>query len=1504
MMEPSQSRRKGRLLVVLLTLVVLLAGAAIYWEMYRWPVQPVSIEAREQSVDLDKACTIRIRTNQPFDVSMRRHITLDLYSPALQVKRTVAVQEGDRLAFDADVTAIAPIVMEQLHATLKGTFGAEAKVDFPLRVSMPLFYRTNGVAFVEMIKSPPEDIYGSEITLWSTDGRLTVAGHANSAVCRQVSSSVWRLGLLADQNDPDFFVGAGCACLPPNRSADADRQAQIKQFEKRFPAVWKSFLDTAGLENLDNSIAERFFQLRLPALMSVFITETANDLVEPDANDVKRFTELLNTTSSPTPAQVDMVKALVADPAKSVDLFLASERSDSPIRKAATTMPADQLAAARKVALELYDAITTDAEAFRDLRETENSTGLVTFVQHSHATIDGNAAKTIRDAVANFATHSAGASAGGVTSAFLSQLSGGHRGMLLLPFYDRAGKEVSFRLPTTAFSSNSGGIEQFMRTAMQDDMADAARRAVDRQKENEQRILTKAKDIAQQTSLDTWLTTEHYFPFAIFDDHGRPTGKAETKRLTGLRYFFDRIENIATFRQSAHTFAELADSIKRSTSKPAFQLMITQSTLDSFLRGWELSFVDSSLQDKFKNWISAQRDIVWEQIFTQARNAKVDAMGLLGESTVFLIRLDPAHADEFIVEPRCVANVATFAVQFNAQYGITTYNSDWAERLPVNFTPQELADQKLVGDAPVTLAAAASTSIDAILKDLDIAKTTQRLDPATYSSIQVVDPLVLAALHDRMETAFSLDPAGASRKLIQRVMDFLPPAIEAQSTWVEHAGMLEDGAKTKDVNDLMNSGEWSFADDYLRFATQTQSKAGKELALKFARQIDPKYTARVESDSTALEQPSERLQSALDALILDKFKKTLQVARDLSAASQQLDGSDFKIDHVTESLDKARNDLPDLPLPEITRARGGIGEILDDIKRPHPSGIDSIDVFKWKSGIDNQIHELVRPMVVELGRSYQRSHTRGTLECLVDLQWVSGDGAAAFDLLLVGVDDAITNEKDRARFDRVIQLAMAAKKPLLKALVYTGQHYLIKDLFGDFRDHVLEPKTVEQVYPHLRYEDVPEKLLSEAPHELCALLEEGKPPTSLVGQQLRDKSKVTGVASGFTSTRVFILDTPRGSEVVKVRPITDETLSEANAAADVADHLRREGINVAAPLPAGPNKVVDVVGRYVVTREAAAPGDPLSSLRQNGSMPGNVFDLYRDAVLDIYQKGGGIEKELLAKDSMITTDDVLRQVLLRNDEARDTAALYAMADSQKKVIAENPALVGEFEAFHDDFAAALKSGWVPGHRLKTFGMVHDAHGGNFFYDASQPLGKQLTAIDFGSDYIGPAGHMFAMIAREARPDKGWEYSAFSSFVDDLFLQYEKKMGVPLTDDAKLEILRSMAIPPYKFISSDTRGFFDSLKLNVDSLPGDTLQAKLATLEGHAMLEKMLSDPGSAIKYVNELGQMLHTLRKLHDMTPNPLEKLKLEPVLKTLEDAHRAGLRLAAGDLLVTQPRC
>jgi len=195
--------------------------------------------------------------------------------------------------------------------------------------------------------------------------------------------------------------------------------------------------------------------------------------------------------------------------------------------------------------------------------------------------------------------------------------------------------------------------------------------------------------------------------------------------------------------------------------------------------------------------------------------------------------------------------------------------------------------------------------------------------------------------------------------------------------------------------------------------------------------------------------------------------------------------------------------------------------------------------------------------------------------------------------------------------------------------------------------------------------------------------------------------------------------------------------------------------------------------------------------------------------------------------------------------------------------------------------------------IEVVGLVHDGHSGNFVCDTSRPPGRRLTAVDFGSDYIGPLGHIFAIVAREARPPEGWTNDQFCGFVDNLFAKYQKLSGINLSDEGKLQVLRAMAIPPYKFVSSDSSAFFDALNRQVESSPGATLADRVKSPQGSAILEAMLRDKSAQEKYLKEFEQLRCTFQMLHDRTHDPVERVATSRLLQTIGVVTRTGVRVA-----------
>ena len=151
------------------------------------------------------------------------------------------------------------------------------------------------------------------------------------------------------------------------------------------------------------------------------------------------------------------------------------------------------------------------------------------------------------------------------------------------------------------------------------------------------------------------------------------------------------------------------------------------------------------------------------------------------------------------------------------------------------------------------------------------------------------------------------------------------------------------------------------------------------------------------------------LQAAIDALILDKFKRTLHVARELSAVAQRLNSSEVIIDEVLKSLEKAKNGLPDLQRNEITARHAA--ELMKSFEILRPT--NPVASTPSMHSIGNLASTIKSATWFDRSSSSSGKHTaRSTpaarwLEYFVELQWISGDAVAAFDLLLEGVENAV-----------------------------------------------------------------------------------------------------------------------------------------------------------------------------------------------------------------------------------------------------------------------------------------------------------------------------------------------------------------------------------------------------------------------------------------------------------------------------------------------------------------
>jgi len=1481
--------------------IVLLLGAAVvfaYLWVQRWPKGELVVQRDNAALTLAEPATLRVTTNQAFDQVGRHDLGLVCDGiPGLTVNATRLVADGEHLVFELDVTPTRPVMDGQLRLTLESSKGKSISGEIPVDVSMPTFFHDRGVTFVEMMESPAFDIYGSDITLWKSDAGLTVAGHANSSVCRRVSSSVWRIGTIGDLNNPNFFIGAGFAFIPPNRS-ETKLDARVEAFAEAFPSLWSAFRATVredfGLLRsfVPSEAVERQVRARLNDLLADLLTYTDSELVEPDPQWQQRLQRLVSMQASAEERAAD-VRTLAGNGRVSVEQFLAMQASGSPLRATAAEMDAEDLAAARRFAAELYDRVSAEDQATEDLALAAETTGLVMVTPPHESTLTASAGDAIRNRVAAFATRAAdNVTSDARQAAFMADLSGGHRGVLLLPFYDAAGEPVRFRLPRSSVIKPSSPIWRLMENSIQADMAEASRRTVVRLRRLEREGHRELAMIASRPDLDDFVDQPNEYEFNIVDERGRPTGETDTDVMNGTDYFLNRMEYTAANRRAADAFASLADSLERANDDPTFQHMILQATADSFLRGWPLSFVDPSMEEYFKRWITEGRDRVWGDLFEQGAEQGIDPKGLISETTVFLIRTD-ADGGELAVEPRAVVDLAAFAVRYDPALGYTIYDSFWSSRQPEPMSADERVAISANGNNRIDLAAVATAR----------AKEAMAALPVTNGEEQAP----VESIADDFREAFTLHPPSAARVLIDGVLAYLPEESPVGGEHIQQAMMLIND-DTAGFWELVDRGKWLFPDQYLMLAQVPDMDAEvKAFCIENAKQLDSEYTDIVLENPAAIESRSLTFSAALQAAQLDEFTQALRVARDLGEAVAELDGSSVDLYTVKRHLRSAYLQMgTDTFAESAAPIRTSLKEILDEIDAQ--SDADAIDHFSWKASAEGLINELVSPMIADLSRLQEAQPSRRLLETVVELTWVSGDAVAALNQLTMSTARFL-EPGELPTYIRLVQLIAELRTPIVKGLVYTGQDHVVRDIFSRrLTDYVLVPSRLDEVFPRLRFHTAA-GAIDDLPAQLVRRFDNATPnaPASVVGQSLDDGSRVLRESRGFTDTRAYVLETPRGREVIKVRPNRSAYRAEAEAGVAVSNHLERKGLPVAKPLPARRGRLVDDIdGRHIVTRETAAPGQPLDATDLPSTVRREVMNEYTDLNFAILTKGADIDSRLLARDAVVTTGQMRDQVTRRNELARVHTQLYRAAASQAALL-DDATVARTVGRFHDKHAHFLDEVWPDSMQpIEALGLVHDAHAGNFFVDLSRPAGQRLTAIDFDSDYLGSIGHNFAIMARAELPRGQWSYREFSQLVDSYFARYEATTGRTLTDTGKRHAIQAMAFPPFKFASSDSRRAFNRLRreLGLDAdAPAAELQAKLETDAGRQAIERVLGSSVDIQKYQNAMRLFQATYRKLKEFTSDPARIEEINSLLKDLDVIISKGIRVANCDLLDDQLR-
>lgn len=1480
-------------------------------EAWPFPQGPVNANAIK-GVPLGARSYQTIVTNQLYAIASGFDPGLELSVGFGECHGVVPVNVDGKLGFKVDFQANSPNASEAAGATLLAAGVPVASFEASIGVPMPRFFRDREVTFAEMVASPPTDIYGSDITIWRSQDadsgdRWVVAGHAASSVCRRVSSSVWRLAMESNLDAPDFFVGAGFACLEPRFGPD-----DIWQRFVAFKTTWPEAAEMIAPADPDFVAFQKY---RLIVDGAELIRETLADAAMPSIRatqgEIQAFGSLMEEATGGGVLDARVAGKLLAQarrPERAAELRIAGLAEEpSPLTAHLRSLPGDERAAIHADLTDLYDLMTAGAEIELDVAEASDDTGLVHLPDSSRATVTHAIAREVEQSLALLAADDSAP----YPVSYVSEVAGGHQGVAALPYFDLKGRPVRLRIPAdTLHAESSEHVEQFLADSLSRELAMSARRAAARWRDSATEAGLSLRQLVSRAegSLSDWLHESEEFTIVVVDRQGRPTGQTSSEWIRRSIFICQRFDFIASALTSAASFEALASSLEAQNGDPRLARVVGVTCTDSFLRGWPLSFVDASLESRFQTWIDERRDRTWEALFQAGREQGLDLNALIDESTIFLSRRE---GDQLIVEPRAVVDLATYALHRNRAAGLLAYRSPWTNRVLEGLEPHELNALGLTTDAGEDdLAAAATRQVVALLADDALAP----VDPGSP------EPAIVAEIEDRIAVAFALAPEAASRALVLAIMDDLPEEEAATATELRQARLLVQAEEGNDsawfaIDNLIKRGDWKFPEQYLILADnlrESDPALARDLAEE-ARRIDKDFAARFEAGEKDVWSPV--FERAIQALRFEGIAFTLRLVRELSGVMADLETSEATLSDIAEALDDVAE--------RISSHNAGVklsGDVADGAPdelralakqiRNTSSQANMLDRYLWKAELEEVVSAAATAAVDELEAVGTLSRT--TLVHYVELTWATGRYAAAIDLLRVFAgtlrDDAPDAEATarRARLEAVIDVA---RPRMVKGLVYTGRQHVITDLFSrKVTDFALTPTTTDQVVPRLRV--MPTERTDQALDDLRTFTGD------LTGRKLADlggDQQVTVMwdATSFTNARLIGVRSARdGESVWKLRPIAaPRARAEADAAIYLTGHLRRKGLPLPAQIRApGSIDLVAQEGGTIITRERHARGVPLDSLRLPGEAIGNdVLDAYAELTFRIARDGADVDGARLSRDSVLDYETMRRRLLERNHLAREQASLFDLGETNRAALesAEGASLAG----FHDRVETFAAAAW-PGRRPLAehgIGLVHDAHLGNYYYDALAPQGQRLTAIDFGSDYVGSVGHTFAFIIRERRPVGGWTFESFSHAVDAEFARHANTFGEPLTGNARLEVLRAMVFQPYKFISSDSRSFLThlgrELRLKEWSTPTQLREA-LSEPRALAKLDALLADPSIREKYVRELQQLEFTLRILRDETPNEAERAAIVSLLEAIRESLRTGYRLAISEQDTIRMQC
>ena len=404
------------------------------------------------------------------------------------------------------------------------------------------------------------------------------------------------------------------------------------------------------------------------------------------------------------------------------------------------------------------------------------------------------------------------------------------------------------------------------------------------------------------------------------------------------------------------------------------------------------------------------------------------------------------------------------------------------------------------------------------------------------------------------------------------------------------------------------------------------------------------------------------------------------------------------------------------------------------------------------------------------------------------------------------------------------------------------------------------------------------------------------PGVSVVGRKLGGFEVINAYPPSHTDLRAFrVVDTSGVESIVKVLPNDGEGRNrrQLEAAVQIAKYLAEKGENVPAPLPMHPENGGEVLTTRtaVLMRESVAQGEELGNVAavQNGRLNSEQERLYVDKSLELALRGKGLPDQIAAKPALTTSAAMRKKLLERADESRDHFGVFAQTGLYQKEFAGAAPEMGR--SFDSSYRAFIEHFWKGDSPLVHTGLVHDAILRNYFLHEGK-----MSVIDVGSDYVGDIGNVISTLSTQLQ-SPAESYPTYKARIEGMLSSYSKKIGRPLSEADRREILIHLPLQPYKMLSSDSGRMLSQAK-KACALRGEASDAELLDAmrrpENQSKVEAFLSDAQTREKYRSYMLNIKYSLMLLdeHFPVPNGQEKTILKELIDKVDNAIKTGLRV------------